>query len=164
VVPETWYFLLCSFFFFIPVHHHYSLILILTLFTLPPSSILQSIVLPPTTLSAHSHPLFPIFTPLLMTPNLSSHHPSLLHIHHLLTSILYHLYINPTSCNPWHKHYNNRNTPKHTQGPQNPAAPTPLKPPTHPFYCLPLFNAIFINSPKSITNLKTITPSNSNYL
>jgi hypothetical protein len=63
--------------------------------------------------------------------------------------------------------YNNRNMSKHTQGPQNPAAPITLNPPTHPFSHHPFLVLIFFtNSPKSITSLITITPppTNSNYL
>jgi hypothetical protein len=31
---------------------------------------------------------------------MSAHYPSLLHTHHLLTNLLYHLYTAPTTCNP----------------------------------------------------------------
>jgi hypothetical protein len=50
------------------------------------------------------------------------------------------------------------NTPKHTQGPQNPVAPIPLHPPTHPFFHPHSFSATFINSQKYITSLITILP------
>jgi hypothetical protein len=68
---------------------------------------------------------------------------------------------NLSPCNPDMNtlHYNNRNTPKHAQGWQNPAAPIPLSPPTHPFFC-----SVFLVPPLpitqiSISSLITITPS-----
>jgi hypothetical protein len=58
------------------------------------------------------------------------------HTHHLLTNLLYQLYTTLTPCNPWHStlQYNNRSTPKHTQGRQK---QQPLHPLTHPTSCLP---------------------------
>jgi hypothetical protein len=59
----------------------------------------------PATLSAPSHPFFPLSLPLLLTSsNLSPHYFSFLHTHHLLTSLLYQLYTTPVPFNPWHKH------------------------------------------------------------
>jgi hypothetical protein len=72
----------------------------------------------PTILSTPSHPLS---TPVLNSPfsssNLSSHYPSLLHTHNLLTTLLCQLYTFTVPCIPWHKHphYNNRNTPTYTR-------------------------------------------------
>jgi hypothetical protein len=76
----------------------------------------------------------------LSSPNLSPHYPSLLHTHHPMTNLLYQLYTTRAPAIPDTStlHYNNRNIPKHTQGPQNPAASIPLTSPTHPFPHLPL--------------------------
>jgi hypothetical protein len=73
--------------------------------------------------------------PLLSFPNLSSHYPSILHSHHPLTSLLYHLYTLQPLAIPDKStlQYNSRNIPKHTQWAQNPAAPLYLPPPTHFF-------------------------------
>jgi hypothetical protein len=56
----------------------------------------------------------------------------------MLTNLLQKLDPTPTPCNPWHKHptYNNRNTPTHTQGPQNSAFPSLLISQNHPTSCL----------------------------
>jgi hypothetical protein len=67
--------------------------------------------------------------------NLSPHYPSLLHIHHPLTSLLYQLYTHQSPEIPDTStfYYNNRNIPKYPQGPQTPAVPISIPPPTHPF-------------------------------
>jgi hypothetical protein len=55
----------------------------------------------PTTLSAPSHALsLHLHLLLLSFPNLSPYHSSLLHAHHLPTSLLYQLYTSPAPCNP----------------------------------------------------------------
>jgi hypothetical protein len=92
---------------------------------------------------------------LLFTPNLSPHYPYLLHTHHSLTSLLHQLYTTPDPAIPDTLHYNNRNTPKHTQWPQSLAAPVLLP---------PLFSTTLTNSPKSITNTTNITYLNSHCL
>jgi hypothetical protein len=78
----------------------------------------------------------PVFAPPF--PPTCPPYPSLLHIHHLLASLLYWQYTS------WHPaipdtstfYYNSRNIPKHTQGPQNPAASIPLPPPRPPLSLL----------------------------
>jgi hypothetical protein len=72
---------------------------------------------------------------LLSFPNLSQLYPSLLHTHHSVTSLLSQPYTPPAPAIPDTStlHYNNRNTSKHTQGPQNPATPILLPLSTHPF-------------------------------
>jgi hypothetical protein len=102
----------------------------------------------PTTLSAPSHPLFPVFTsPFYHSP--TCHHttpPSytlttywLAYCSNCTQPLLPSISDTNTLCY-------NRNTRKHTQGPQNPAATIPLNPPTHPFSHSP-FSATFTNSP-----------------
>jgi hypothetical protein len=63
---------------------------------------------------------------------------------HLLTSLLYQLYTPPAPEIPDTNtlHYNNRNTPKHTQGPQSPAPVITLPPRPFPS---PLYSATFTN-------------------
>jgi hypothetical protein len=75
--------------------------------------------------------------PLLSSPNLSLHYTSLLHTHHLLTSLLYQFYTTPTPAIPYTstQHYINSNTPKHKQGPQNTETHISLHPLTHPSTC-----------------------------
>jgi hypothetical protein len=112
----------------------------------------------PTTLSVHSHPLFPLSSPsLLILPNLSPYYPSLLQTHLLTDCLLYQLHTTsaPTTPDTSTLHYINKNTCKHTQWPQNPEATIPLNPSTHSL-SLPLFSATFTNSPKSIASLITI--------
>jgi hypothetical protein len=126
------------FFFFFKcyqLYHHHLLIPTLTPFTLPPSPVLKYIALQPnysfcpfsSTLSPGLHPL------LLFSPNLSTNCPSLLHTHHLLTNLLSQLFTTQPPAIPDTStlHYNNRNTPKHTQVPQNPAAPPVTHPTSH---------------------------------
>jgi hypothetical protein len=117
----------------------------------------------PTTLSAPSHPLSPcLHLPLL--PLATCYHmtpPSYIFITCWLA--YYTTYTQPQPPAIPHKntlHYNNRNTHKHTQEPQNPAAPMPHSPSTHSFSHPPPFSAIFNNFPNSISNLLTITPLN----
>jgi hypothetical protein len=89
------------------------------LLTFPPFPVLQSIVLPSNNFSAPSNPLTPpVFTSFSYPPNLSPHYPSLLHIHHLLTSLLYKQYTTPVPWNPWHKQpplQQKKYTPKYTR-------------------------------------------------
>jgi hypothetical protein len=107
----------------------------------------------PTTLFAHSLPLFPCLH-LTFPPfsNLSPHYRSLLHTHHLLLAYCTNCIQPqpPTIPDKNTLHYNNKNTPKNTQGSQNLATPTTLKPPTHSFPHHPFFSDTFINSPQSI--------------
>jgi hypothetical protein len=112
----------------------------------------------PITVSAPSPPLFSIFTS-LSYPSPTCHHttsPSYTLITHWLDYC--------TNCKqPQHPpipdisthHYNNRNTHKHTQGPQKPTAPIHVPLP-NPHLPQPLFSATSTNSPKSITCLITI--------
>jgi hypothetical protein len=89
-----------------------------------------------------------LYIPLLSFPNMSPHYPSFLHTYHLLTSLLYnctqaqHPAIPDTST----PNYNDRNTPKHAQAPQNPAASIPL--PQYLLFPLPL-----LVSPLPITQI-----------
>jgi hypothetical protein len=108
----------------------------------------------------HTLPLPNLLLP--FSPNLSPDCPTLLHTHHLLKNLLHQLYTTLTPAIPDIStlHYNNRYTPKHTQEPQNPAAPMPHSPSTHSFSHPPPFSAIFNNFPNSISNLLTITPLN----
>jgi hypothetical protein len=119
-------FLFSFFFLYYQLHHHCLLILILTPFTCPPSPVLQCIVLLPNYLFyAFSSTLPPcLHLPFPPSPNLAPHYPS----SYTLTTCWLTYCTNctqPNPCNPWHStlHFNNRDTPKHTQGPQNPAAP-----------------------------------------
>jgi hypothetical protein len=132
----------------------------LTPFTFSPSLVLQPIVFSPSysfcpfssSISSCLH------LSLLAFPNLSSNYPSLLHIYHLLLSLLYQPYTPPGLCSPLHKHppLNSRTAGKHIQGPQNTAAPIPFIIPTptfwHHLYQLTKF--LFLAK-------KTITPCNS---
>jgi hypothetical protein len=70
----------------------------------------------PTTLSASSHPLCPIFTSSSYPFPTVTTHPSLLHTHLPLTSLLYQLYTHPAHCKPWHSplHCNSGSIPWHT--------------------------------------------------
>jgi hypothetical protein len=96
-----------------------------------------------------------IFTTSSYPPNLSPHYPIFPTHSHLLTSLLYQLYTIPAPCNPDTSilHYNNRNIPKHAQGPQNPATPISLPLPTH-LFLVPLLPIAQI----SISVLTTIMP------
>jgi hypothetical protein len=116
-------------------------------FSYPYSHLLHSPFFSCTTI--HSFPSQLLFLPLLIhsfpclylslpsSPNLSPHYHSLLHTQYLLTI--------PTQPQPpaipdtSTLHYNNRNTPKHTQGPQNPATPITLNPPNQSFFYTPFF-------------------------
>jgi hypothetical protein len=75
---------------------------------------------------------------LLSSLNLSPHPPS-----YTLTTCWLTYYTNFTHPQPPEipdtstLHHNNRNTSKHTWGPQNPVAPILLLPLTHPTFCLP---------------------------
>jgi hypothetical protein len=86
------------------------------------------------------HSLPCIHLSLQTSPNLSPHYPSLLHTHTWWPTY----YTNFTQPQPpaipdtSTLHYN-RNTPKHTQGPKNPAVFTPLPPLTYPTSCLPFY-------------------------
>jgi hypothetical protein len=64
--------------------------------------------------------------------------PLLLHTHRLLANLCTNFTQSqpPAILDTSTLHYN-RSTPKHTQGPKNPAAPTPLPPLTHPTSHLP---------------------------
>jgi hypothetical protein len=119
-----------------------TLIPILILFTLPPSPVLQSIVLPPNySFCPFSSTLFPVFTFPSHSP------PNCHHTNQLLTSLLYQLHINPDPCNPWHTHpLRQHKYTKHTQGLQNLATPITLNPPSHSFSHPPFFSVTFINS------------------
>jgi hypothetical protein len=75
--------------------------------------------------------------PLPFYPNMLPHYHSSLHTQHLLTNLLYQLYTTPTPHITSTLHYNNRNIPKYTQDPQNPAASAPLLSFTHPTSWLP---------------------------
>jgi hypothetical protein len=104
--------------------------------------VLKSIALPPIYSSCpFSSTLSPCLHPSLNLPNLLPHYHFLLHTHHPLTSLLYQLYTTqaPSIPDTSTLHYNNRNTPKHAQGPQNLAARIPLpQPPLFlplPFKC-----------------------------
>jgi hypothetical protein len=102
----------------------------------------------PTTLSAPSHPLNPPSSLTLLTsPNLSPQYLFLLHTYHPMTSLLYKLYTTPAPVIPYTStlHYN-RNTPKHTQGPQKTAAPISLSL-LQLLFLPPLFCTIFTNYP-----------------
>jgi hypothetical protein len=105
------------------------------LFTLPPSPVLQSIVLPLNysfCLSSSTPSRLHLSLP--SSPNLSPHYPSLLHTHHLLISLLYQLHTTSAPCKSRHKHPPLQQTcTKHTQGPQNPATSITLNPPNHSF-------------------------------
>jgi hypothetical protein len=138
-------------FLFYPCIINFTITILLSLTFIPP--MLQYIVLPPnysfcpfsSTLPPSSPPLF-IFSP-------TCHHttsPS-----HPLTSLLYPLNTTPNPAIPDTStlHYNNRNIPKQTQGPQNPSYLYIFPHPPPPF------STTFINSPKSITSLITTTPS-----
>jgi hypothetical protein len=73
--------------------------------TFPLVPALQSIVLSPNYSFCPFSPTLSLSSPPSPTPcNLLPHDPSLLHIHHLLTSLLYHLYTTPAPCNPSQKH------------------------------------------------------------
>jgi hypothetical protein len=50
----------------------------------------------------HSFPCLHLI--LLSFPNLLPHYASILHTHHLLTSLLYQVHTTPVPGNPWHKH------------------------------------------------------------
>jgi hypothetical protein len=90
----------------------------------------------------HSSTLFPIFT----SPNLSPNCPSLLHTYHLLTSLLYQLYISPATWNPWHKHPPLQEKYPQTHTKAIKPSITILLPLPIPF-AAPHFNAIFTNYP-----------------
>jgi hypothetical protein len=118
-------------------------------FTLPPSSVPKPIVLlPKNSLCPFSHILPCPHLLFTFSPNMSPDYPSLLCTHYLLTSI-YTNFIQPQPPavpdinNPQD---NNRNKPKHTQGPQKPAAPMMLLPSTTPLPASP-FSATLSNSP-----------------
>jgi hypothetical protein len=82
--------------------------------------------------------------PITSSSNLSMQNHSLL----LLTNLLYQIYMTQTSAIPDTStlHYNNRSTAKHTQEPQNSAAPTRLLPLTHPTSAS-LFSVTLTNFP-----------------
>jgi hypothetical protein len=61
-------------------------------------SLSQLLFLPPLI-----HSFFCLHLPFPSSSNLSPYCPSLLHIHHLLTSLLYQLHTTPAPCNPLHK-------------------------------------------------------------
>jgi hypothetical protein len=87
----------------------------------------------PTTLSSHSHPhSVPVFTfPSFPSQPVTTLFPPSysLNTHWLVyCTTIYNL--SPLQSLTSILHYNNRNTHKHTQGPQNPAAPTSLTQPT----------------------------------
>jgi hypothetical protein len=93
-----------------------------------------------TMLYASSHPLLPMASPPPPSShNLSPHYHSLLHTHHLLTSLLYQLYTTPASCNHWHKHpalQQQKYIQTHTRAtkPSIPHISSPIHPPLFPLY------------------------------
>jgi hypothetical protein len=114
VIPEPGVFY-CFFFFLFNFYFYYSCIINFTIIILLALFFPSSLSFPllcynplfslPTTLSGPSHPLFShLHLLFLSSPNLSPHYLSLLHTHHLLTSLLYQLHTIPAPCNPWHKH------------------------------------------------------------
>jgi hypothetical protein len=111
----------------------------------------------PTNLSAPSCPFTPYLCP-RSSSNLSPHYPAFLHTYNLLTSLLYQLYTLQHSAIPDTNtlYYNSRNTSKHTQGQQNPAAAIPLFPPS--FVCPLLLVPPFPITQVSISRQTTITP------
>jgi hypothetical protein len=140
------FFLLCIFFSF--YFFFYSCIInsIITILLSPFSSSSLSLLLLyynslfslPTTLSAPSHPLFPLSSPVTQPVTTIQLLPTCRHptppSYTLTTCWL----ASSTNCTQHPAipdtntlHYNNRNTPKHIQGPQNPANPIALNhPPT----------------------------------
>jgi hypothetical protein len=70
---------------------------------------------------------------------LSPHYPSFIHTYHPLTSPLHQMYTTlvPAIPDTSTVHYNNRYTPRHTQGPQNPATSIHFPPPTPPPILVP---------------------------
>jgi hypothetical protein len=161
MVPEPSVFITCFFLFF-PV-----LLALPSLFSYPYSYLLHFPTFSCATIHAlppnysfypFSSTLSPSSPPCPILPNLSSHYLSLLHTQHALTSLLYQLYTTPAPVIlDTSTIHDNRNTPKHTEGPQKPAAPISLPHPS-PFPS-PLFSAIFTNSLKPITSLVKITPT-----
>jgi hypothetical protein len=132
----TFFFSFCT----IKFHHHYILISPLFPFILPPSTVLQSIaLLPKYSFGPLSSSLSPCLHLLLWSsPNLSQDYHSLLYTHHLLTNLLYQLYIIPTPCNPSHKHPTLQQQ-KYTQTHKKVTksnSPHILMPLTHPTFCL----------------------------
>jgi hypothetical protein len=131
------YFYFLFFFLYYQLHHHYLLTLILTTFTLPPYPVLSIVLLPnnffcpfSSTLSLYLH------LPLLVFPN-HTMPPS-----YTLTTCWLTYCTNfiqpqtPAIPDTSSLYYNNKNTPKYPQGPQNPAASISLPPLTHPTSCL----------------------------
>jgi hypothetical protein len=115
----------------------------------------------PITLSAPSHPLSPPIFTSLSYPQ-TCHHTTL----PFYTVTSHWLACRTNSTQPQLPaipdtstfHYNKRNTLKDTQRPQNPAAPIPFPPPTHPFLHPPLLVPHLPISQISISSLITITP------
>jgi hypothetical protein len=121
-----------------------------------------SIVLPPNYSFCPFSSIISLFLYLLLLSSSTCHHttpPS-----YRLTT---HWPINYTNCtqsqppaipNTSTLHYNNRNRHKHTQGSQNPAAPTPFPPLNHLFSCIPFLVPALPITQISIFSLITITP------
>jgi hypothetical protein len=151
--------------FFLYLYFNFIITILLSLFLLPLLSLFFLCYNPlfslPTTLSAPLHPLSPhLLLSLLSFPNLSPQYSSLLHTHHLLTSLLYQLYTTQPPSIPKIStlYYNNRNTPKSTKGPKTQDPPIPLSPPNHPFSCPPFLVPTLSVTQVSISSLITITP------
>jgi hypothetical protein len=126
--------------------------------------VLQSIVLLPNYSFCHFLPTFYHYLSLtvLLFCNLSPNYPTLLHTHHLLTSLLYQLYATPTRAIPDTStlHYK-RNIPKYTQGPKTQKTlyiiphsstplPAPLLVPPSPTYQISIFNVTNITPQLSL--------------
>jgi hypothetical protein len=154
-------FVLSSWFFkiFIPIflfsflyyqlYLHHLLILTLTLFILPPSPVLKSIaLLPKYSFYPFSSTLFP--HPQLTLPFFPTCHQTTPPFY-ILTTCWPTYYTNftqvqlPEISDSNTLYYNNRNTLKYTQGPQNPAAPTLLPNSATP-YSASTFSATLTNS------------------
>jgi hypothetical protein len=112
-------------------------------------------------LLTHSFPCLHLI--FLSSPSLSPQESSLLHICHLLTSLLQQLYTNQVHCNPWHKHstgqqqkYTHTHTHTHTRT-TKPSSPKPFPPPST-FFSPPLLMPPLSISQISISSLKNIPP------
>jgi hypothetical protein len=95
-------YLLCFFFLYYQLYYTHLLNPTIIPFTLPPSPVLKSIDLFTNNLLCPFSPtLSPCpHLPLPFSPNLSPDYPTLLHIDHPLTNLLYQLHTTPTSNHP----------------------------------------------------------------